>query len=47
MDFRFLGFYEQTEVPSSCQSAFDVTCLRMEERLAYNTREQVTDNSLK
>lgn len=36
----FLGFYEQIEVPSSCQSAFDVTCLRMEERLAYNTREQ-------
>ncbi|GJW49376.1 alpha-aminoadipic semialdehyde synthase, partial [Tanacetum coccineum] len=36
----FLGFYEQTEVPSSCQSAFDVTCLRMEERLAYTSMEQ-------
>ncbi|KAI3714455.1 hypothetical protein L6452_21409 [Arctium lappa] len=36
----FLGFNEQTEVPSSCQSAFDVTCLRMEERLAYTSTEQ-------
>ncbi|KAI3754136.1 hypothetical protein L1987_53914 [Smallanthus sonchifolius] len=36
----FLGFYEQTEVPSSCQTAFDVTCLRMEERLAYTSMEQ-------
>nr|XP_043627742.1 alpha-aminoadipic semialdehyde synthase [Erigeron canadensis]XP_043627743.1 alpha-aminoadipic semialdehyde synthase [Erigeron canadensis] len=36
----FLGFYEETEVPSSCQSAFDVTCLRMEERLAYTSTEQ-------
>ncbi|KAM0037320.1 putative oxidoreductase [Helianthus debilis subsp. tardiflorus] len=36
----FLGFYEQTEVPSSCQTAFDVTCLRMEERLAYTRTEQ-------
>ncbi|XP_076945258.1 alpha-aminoadipic semialdehyde synthase-like [Bidens hawaiensis] len=36
----FLGFYEQTEIPSSCQTAFDVTCLRMEERLAYTSMEQ-------
>ncbi|KAK1416425.1 hypothetical protein QVD17_32216 [Tagetes erecta] len=36
----FLGFYEQTGVPSSCQTAFDVTCLRMEERLAYTPMEQ-------
>ncbi|KAL4589354.1 hypothetical protein LXL04_002260 [Taraxacum kok-saghyz] len=36
----FLGFYEQIVIPSSCQSAFDVTCLRMEERLAYSTTEQ-------
>ncbi|KVH94061.1 LOR/SDH bifunctional enzyme, conserved domain-containing protein, partial [Cynara cardunculus var. scolymus] len=36
----FLGFNEPTEVPSSCQSAFDVTCLRMEERLAYTSTEQ-------
>ncbi|KAL8226221.1 hypothetical protein R6Q57_018778, partial [Mikania cordata] len=36
----FLGFYEQTEIPSSCQTAFDVTCLRMEERLAYTSTEQ-------
>ncbi|GJR03201.1 putative ribonuclease H-like domain-containing protein [Tanacetum coccineum] len=36
-----LGFYEQTEVPSSCQSAFEVTCLCMEERLAYTSMEHV------
>lgn len=38
---RFLGFHEPTEIPSSCQSAFDVTCYRMEERLAYSKNEQV------
>ncbi|GJZ44296.1 alpha-aminoadipic semialdehyde synthase [Tanacetum coccineum] len=38
-----LGFYEQTEVPSSCKSAFDVTCLCMEERLAYTSMEQIKD----
>ncbi|KAA8534721.1 hypothetical protein F0562_029837 [Nyssa sinensis] len=36
----FLGFLEPTEIPVSCQSAFDVTCLRMEERLAYSSTEQ-------
>ncbi|PON49419.1 Saccharopine dehydrogenase, C-terminal [Parasponia andersonii] len=36
----FLGLNEQTEVPVSCQSAFDVSCLRMEERLAYSSTEQ-------
>ncbi|XP_062148674.1 alpha-aminoadipic semialdehyde synthase [Alnus glutinosa] len=36
----FLGFHEDTEIPVSCQSAFDVTCLRMEERLAYSSTEQ-------
>uniref|UniRef100_A0A5B7CDN9 Putative alpha-aminoadipic semialdehyde synthase isoform X2 n=1 Tax=Davidia involucrata TaxID=16924 RepID=A0A5B7CDN9_DAVIN len=36
----FLGFLELTEIPVSCQSAFDVTCLRMEERLAYFSTEQ-------
>ncbi|KAM3741687.1 hypothetical protein ACB098_07G015600 [Castanea mollissima] len=36
----FLGFHEDGEIPASCQSAFDVTCLRMEERLAYSSTEQ-------
>ncbi|XVF35223.1 hypothetical protein REPUB_Repub18cG0127000 [Reevesia pubescens] len=36
----FLGLHEQTEIPVSCQSAFAVTCHRMEERLAYNSMEQ-------
>ncbi|XP_030470421.1 alpha-aminoadipic semialdehyde synthase isoform X1 [Syzygium oleosum] len=36
----FLGLHEQMQVPASCQSAFDVTCLRMEERLAYSSTEQ-------
>lgn len=38
---RFLGFHEPREIPASCQSAFDVTCLRMEESLAYSGTEQV------
>ncbi|XP_038710883.1 alpha-aminoadipic semialdehyde synthase isoform X2 [Tripterygium wilfordii] len=36
----FLGLHEQTEIPVSCQSAFDVTCFRMEERLSYSRLEQ-------
>uniref|UniRef100_A0A6N2L6K1 Uncharacterized protein n=1 Tax=Salix viminalis TaxID=40686 RepID=A0A6N2L6K1_SALVM len=36
----YLGLHEQTEIPVSCQSAFDVTCYRMEERLAYSSIEQ-------
>ncbi|XP_038879308.1 alpha-aminoadipic semialdehyde synthase isoform X1 [Benincasa hispida] len=36
----FLGLHEPTEIPSSCQSAFDVTCYRMEERLTYLKNEQ-------
>ncbi|XP_044463727.1 alpha-aminoadipic semialdehyde synthase [Mangifera indica] len=36
----FLGLNEQSEIPESCQSAFDVSCLRMEERLAYSNTEQ-------
>ncbi|KAK4414933.1 Alpha-aminoadipic semialdehyde synthase, partial [Sesamum alatum] len=36
----FLGFNEKSEIPTSCQCAFDVTCLRMEERLAYSGKEQ-------
>lgn len=36
----YLGFHEKNEIPISCQSAFDVTCLRMEERLAYSGKEQ-------
>ncbi|MCL7045507.1 hypothetical protein MKW94_020194, partial [Papaver nudicaule] len=37
---RFLGLHEQIEIPVSCQNAFDITCLRMEERLAYVDAEQ-------
>ncbi|KAK4396788.1 Alpha-aminoadipic semialdehyde synthase [Sesamum angolense] len=37
----FLGFHEKSKIPTSCQCAFDVTCLRMEERLAYSGKEQV------
>ncbi|WMV37081.1 hypothetical protein MTR67_030466 [Solanum verrucosum] len=37
----FLGFQEPTEIPSSCKSPFEVTCLRMEEKLAYSKTEQV------
>ncbi|OMO86412.1 Saccharopine dehydrogenase / Homospermidine synthase [Corchorus olitorius] len=36
----FLGLHEQTEIPVSCQTAFAVTCHRMEERLAYSSTEQ-------
>ncbi|KAK8503220.1 hypothetical protein V6N13_025979 [Hibiscus sabdariffa] len=36
----FLGLNEQTEIPVSCQSAFSVTCRRMEERLTYSNTEQ-------
>ncbi|KAL6560083.1 hypothetical protein OROHE_006321 [Orobanche hederae] len=36
----FLGFLEKAEIPTSCQCAFDVTCLRMEERLAYSGIEK-------
>lgn len=36
----FLGFHERTSIPAECQTAFDVTCLRMEERLTYSSTEQ-------
>ncbi|XP_047249542.1 alpha-aminoadipic semialdehyde synthase isoform X5 [Capsicum annuum] len=36
----FLGFQEPTEISSSCKSPFEVTSLRMEERLAYSKTEQ-------
>ncbi|KAK4478988.1 hypothetical protein RD792_014495 [Penstemon davidsonii] len=36
----FLGFHENAEIPISCKSAFDVTCLRMEERLTYSGSEK-------
>lgn len=29
------------KMPSSCKSPFEVTCLRMEEKLAYSKTEQV------
>ncbi|KAG5546947.1 hypothetical protein RHGRI_012844 [Rhododendron griersonianum] len=35
----FLGLHEEIEIPLSCRSAFDVICLRMEERLAYSSTE--------
>ncbi|CAL0306925.1 unnamed protein product [Lupinus luteus] len=36
----FLGFIEQTNIPTSCQSAFDVVCSRMEERLSYSSTDR-------
>ncbi|MBA0755168.1 hypothetical protein Gogos_020063, partial [Gossypium gossypioides] len=36
----FLGLNEQTGIPVSCQSAFAITCHRMEERLTYSNTEQ-------
>lgn len=36
----FLGFLERAEIPIFCKCAFDVTCLRMEERLVYSGTEQ-------
>ncbi|XP_027072191.1 alpha-aminoadipic semialdehyde synthase isoform X1 [Coffea arabica] len=36
----FLGFHESTEIPASCQSAFDITCLLMEKALVYSGTEQ-------
>ncbi|KAL2936411.1 Alpha-aminoadipic semialdehyde synthase [Bienertia sinuspersici] len=36
----FLGLHEHMLIPSICKTAFDVTCLRMEERLAYSDTEQ-------
>ncbi|KAK7265501.1 hypothetical protein RJT34_33121 [Clitoria ternatea] len=36
----FLGLLEQTEIPVSCKSAFDVVCFRMEERLSYSNEEK-------
>ncbi|KAL6224334.1 hypothetical protein ACLB2K_003189 [Fragaria x ananassa] len=36
----FLGLHEQKEIPASCKSAFDVSCLLMEDRLAYSSTEQ-------
>ncbi|GAY37557.1 hypothetical protein CUMW_029940 [Citrus unshiu] len=36
----FLGLHEQTEIPASCESPFSVTCLLMEEKLAYSSTEE-------
>ncbi|CAN0918320.1 Alpha-aminoadipic semialdehyde synthase [Linum grandiflorum] len=35
-----LGLDEESEVPGTCKTAFDVACFRMEERLAYSSKEQ-------
>ncbi|XP_020531935.1 alpha-aminoadipic semialdehyde synthase isoform X1 [Amborella trichopoda] len=37
---RFLGLDGHDEIPEACQSAFDVICLRMEERLSYSDDEK-------
>ncbi|XP_020592685.1 alpha-aminoadipic semialdehyde synthase-like, partial [Phalaenopsis equestris] len=37
---RFLGLHDCEEIPKACSSAFDVTCLRMQERLSYSSQEQ-------
>ncbi|KAK9101658.1 hypothetical protein Scep_025088 [Stephania cephalantha] len=36
----FLGLNRHVEIPASCRSGFDVTCLCMEERLTYSKLEQ-------
>ncbi|CAJ1940611.1 unnamed protein product [Sphenostylis stenocarpa] len=36
----FLGLLEQTEIPASCKSSFDVVRFRMEERLSYSSTEK-------
>ncbi|XP_019455443.1 PREDICTED: alpha-aminoadipic semialdehyde synthase [Lupinus angustifolius] len=36
----FLGLTEHTKIPASSQSAFDVVCSRMEERLSYSSTER-------
>ncbi|MED6110949.1 hypothetical protein PIB30_047757 [Stylosanthes scabra] len=36
----FLGLVEQAGIPAFCQSAFDVACFRMEERLSYTSTEK-------
>jgi hypothetical protein len=38
---RFLGLYEETQIPTGCSSPFDVICQRMEQRMAYGHNEQV------
>ncbi|EEC74129.1 hypothetical protein OsI_09192 [Oryza sativa Indica Group] len=37
---KFLGLYEETQIPENCSSAFDVICQRMEQRMAYIHNEQ-------
>ncbi|PKU73836.1 Alpha-aminoadipic semialdehyde synthase [Dendrobium catenatum] len=37
---RFLGLHDDAEIPEACSSAFDVICLRMQERLSYSSKEQ-------
>ncbi|PWZ20734.1 hypothetical protein Zm00014a_027220 [Zea mays] len=37
---RFLGLYEETQIPTGCSSPFDVICQRMEQRMAYGHNEQ-------
>lgn len=39
---RFLGLDDDSEIPDTCKSAFDVICSRMEERLNYSPTEQVS-----
>ncbi|KAG6488659.1 hypothetical protein ZIOFF_049908 [Zingiber officinale] len=38
--FTFLGLNECHEIPVACSSAFHVVCLRMEEKLAYTSKEK-------
>ncbi|KAJ6792728.1 alpha-aminoadipic semialdehyde synthase [Iris pallida] len=37
---KFLGLHENVEIPATCSSAFDVACLRMEQKLSYSANEQ-------
>lgn len=36
---KFLGLHEDEEIPEECSSAFDVVCLRMQQRLNYSGKE--------
>ncbi|XP_068660381.1 alpha-aminoadipic semialdehyde synthase isoform X2 [Aristolochia californica] len=37
---KFLGLLEDAEIPTFCESAFDITCFCMEQRLSYSSTEQ-------
>ncbi|WJX19367.1 hypothetical protein P8452_09073 [Trifolium repens] len=44
--FIFLRLVDQTEIPASCKSAFDVVCSCMEERLSQSNTEKFTSSHM-